>query len=99
MLPKMKSMTHSFVALIGGLVVLAGCAVGPDYKRPALDAPATYRTSPGDTNITANGSSFAELGWWEVFHDPQLTAYLAEALTNSWDIKIAAARVLQAEAA
>jgi multidrug efflux system outer membrane protein len=39
------------------------------------------------------------LGWWESFQDPQLLAYLAEALTNSWDIKIAAARVLQAEAA
>jgi multidrug efflux system outer membrane protein len=39
------------------------------------------------------------LGWWEVFQDQQLTAFLEEAITNSWDIKIAAARVLQAEAA
>ena len=33
-----------------------------------------------------------------MFQDPQLTAYIGEALTNNWDIKIAAARVLQAEA-
>ena len=97
----MKPMTHPpLVALVGlGLLVLAGCAVGPDYKRPALDAPAAYRTSANDTNLTADGTSFAELGWWDVFQDPQLKAYLSEALTNSWDIKIAAARVLQAEAA
>ena len=35
----------------------------------------------------------------EVFQDPQIKAYIAEALTNSWDIKIAAARVMQAEGA
>src|SRR5213075_871593 len=43
-------------------------------------------------------NSFADLGWWETFKDEQLTAYIAEALTNSWDVKISAARVLQAEA-
>ena len=47
----------------------------------------------------AGASSFADLGWWNVFQDPQLTAYIGEALTNNWDIKIAAARVLQAEGA
>ncbi len=78
-------------------MLLAGCAVGPDYQRPGLDVPAQHRAAetallPGGTN------SFGDLGWWEVFGDPQLRAYVAEALTNSWDLKIAAARVLQAEA-
>ena len=81
------------------VAALAGCAVGPDYKRPAVDAPAAYRTAASDTNAPAGTNSFADLGWWQVFQDPQLTAYIAEALTNNWDIKIAAARVLQAEAA
>jgi len=81
------------------VAALAGCAVGPDYKRPAVDAPAAYRTSTADTNAPSGTSSFADLGWWKVFQDPQLTAYLGEALTNNWDIKIAAARVLQAEGA
>ena len=81
------------------VAALAGCAVGPDYKRPAVDAPAAYRTAASDTNAPAGTNSFADLGWWQVFQDPQLTAYLGEALTNNWDIKIAAARVLQAEAA
>jgi multidrug efflux system outer membrane protein len=86
------------VACVLSLVVLAGCAVGPDYKRPAVDEPGTYRRAASDTNVAAGANSFADLGWWEVFKDPQLQAYLAEALTNSYDIKIAAARVLQAEA-
>jgi len=80
-------------------LLMAGCAVGPDYKRPTVDSPAAYRTAASDTKIPSGAYSFADLGWWEMFDDPQLTAYLTEALTNSWDIKIAAARVLQAEAA
>jgi multidrug efflux system outer membrane protein len=77
---------------------LSGCAVGPNYKRPAVDTPATYRTAASDTNASISTNSFAELGWWSVYDDPQLKGYIAEALTNSWDIKIAAARVMQAEA-
>jgi multidrug efflux system outer membrane protein len=88
---------HSIVVLVSAL--LAGCAVGPDYKRPAVESPGEFRRAATDTNAPSGGNSFADLGWWETFKDPQLTAYIAEALTNSWDIKIAAARVLQAEAA
>ena len=78
--------------------VLVGCAVGPDYKRPAIDAPTTFRTAASDPHTASGDKSFADLGWWDTFQDPQLTAFIAEALTNSWDIKIAVARVLQAEA-
>lgn len=85
------------VVMLG--LVLAGCTVGPDYRRPGVEAPGAYRRAGSDTNGAAGGQSFAELGWWEVFQDAQLSAYLAEALTNSWDIKLAAARVMQAEAA
>lgn len=77
---------------------LFGCAVGPDYKRPTVDTPAAYRRAATDTNAPSGPNSFADLGWWDVYEDPQLRAYIAEALTNSYDIKIAAARVLQAEA-
>jgi outer membrane protein, multidrug efflux system len=84
------------LVLIAGL---AGCAVGPDYKRPAVDTPDAYRRAGSDTNSPAGTNTFANLGWWQVFQDPQLSAYVGEALTNNWDIKIAAARVLQAEAA
>ena len=81
------------------LAALAGCAVGPDYKRPTVDTPPDFRTSASGTNAPAGAGAFADLGWWEAFQDPRLTACISEALTNNWDIKIAAARVLQAEAA
>jgi multidrug efflux system outer membrane protein len=81
------------------LAGMAGCMVGPKYWRPPLDTPSAFHRSATDTNVSVGARSLADLGWWESFNDPQLTAYLAEALTNSYDIKIAAARVLQAEAA
>ena len=86
---------HPSVPFSLALLLVAGCAVGPDYKRPAVNAPATFRTAASDTNPPPSETSFGDLGWWNTFNDPQLTAYLSEALTNSWDVKIAAARVLQ----
>jgi outer membrane protein, multidrug efflux system len=79
------------------MAVLAGCSVGPDYQRPALDTPSAFRAdATGAVSVT---QSLGDLDWWQVMNDPQLQSYIAEALTNSWDIQIAAARVLQAEAA
>jgi multidrug efflux system outer membrane protein len=95
--PKYPKAFASFLFLL--VVLLAGCAVGPNYKRPVVDTPGAFRTAASDTNAQSGVSSFGDLGWWDAYNDPQLTAYIAEALTNSWDIKIAVARVLQAEAA
>jgi multidrug efflux system outer membrane protein len=80
------------------LTIMWGCAVGPDYKRPTVDSPGEFRRAASDTNAPSGKDSFADIGWWESFNDPQLTEYVSEALTNSWDVKIAASRVLQAEA-
>lgn len=85
--------------LLALLVGLPGCAVGPNYQRPTVDTPATFRPAASSTNELSSTNSLANFGWWEVMKDPQLRSYIGEALTNSWDIKIAAARVLQAEAA
>src|SRR5213592_4470291 len=95
----MKILPTFLCASLGLALLLAGCAVGPDYKRPGVDSPEAFRRAASDTNALSEAGSLGDLGWWETFQDPQLLAYLAEALTNSWDIKIAAARVLQAEAA
>lgn len=78
--------------------LLAGCAVGPDYERPALDTPDGFRRAESDPSSGGGTNSFADLVPVQVFGDPVLHAYIAEALTNNWDIKIAAARVLQAQA-
>jgi len=63
-----------------------------------VDTPANYRRAASDANSPSGTNSFADLAWWQTFKDPQLDAFLHEAMTNSWDIKIAAARVLQAAA-
>ncbi len=80
------------------LLGLAGCTVGPDYMRPDVDAPAQFRAPDPSEESLRGTNSIADLDWWDVYEDPQLKRMIAEALTNSWDIKVAAARVLQAEA-
>lgn len=92
-------MNRTRTSLAVALVVLAGCAVGPDYKRPATDVPDTFRRAESDTSATTNAVSIGDMGWWQAYTDRQLSAYIGQVLTNNWDIKIAAARVLQAEAA
>ena len=70
--------------------LLAGCAVGPDYKRPDLAVPGAYRTEIQEAADTANTE------WWRQFDDPVLDALIDEALANNRNIKIAAAKVEQA---
>ena len=70
------------------LLMLTGCKVGPNYKRPVITPPNTYYT---DTSPQAN--SIADLGWWELFKDPVLQSLIQEALKNNYNVKIAAARV------
>jgi outer membrane protein, multidrug efflux system len=71
----------------------AGCAVGPNYKRPPVNAPQTFR---GETDVSTN--SFASLPWWQVFHDDNLQSLIRLALTNNYDLRIAVTRVEQARA-
>jgi outer membrane protein, multidrug efflux system len=75
------------------LVLLSGCAVGPNYKRPAIDSPAAFRSENQTTN-----SPYADLAWWQVYRDDTLQALIQEALTNNYDLRIAMARVEQAQA-
>jgi len=86
------------LGLLGLLACAGGCAVGPDYERPAVDVPPAFRAAPPPFVPAEGVASFADLGWWEVYGDPQLRAYVSDALTNNWDLQIATARVLQAEA-
>jgi multidrug efflux system outer membrane protein len=77
---------------------VCGCAVGPDYQRPELDSPSTFRPAATDSRNLLTPQSLADIGWNELIEDEQLRGFIAEALTNSYDVKTAAARVLQAEA-
>jgi multidrug efflux system outer membrane protein len=73
---------------------LAGCAVGPNYKRPAINAPAEFRGAANQ--VTTN--SVADLPWWGVFKDPMLRDLVRTALTNNYDLQITLARMDQAHA-
>jgi multidrug efflux system outer membrane protein len=77
-------------------LLLAGCMVGPDYKRPAIDAPGAYR---GDSQPSiAQAESLGNEKWWDVFQDPVLQQLIRTALEQNYDVRIAASRVLQAQA-
>ncbi len=85
-------MRASFQALLV-LVLLAGCAVGPNYKRPPINSPATFRDGATVTNSAPDVSA-----WWEVYQDETLQALVREAFTNNYDLRIAAARVEESRA-
>jgi len=78
------------IAALAGALGLAGCTVGPDYQRPAVDAPAAFAGMPADA------AAMADAEWWRQFGDPLLDRLIAEALAGNKDLRIAAARVEQA---
>ena len=79
-------------ALILFLVLAAaGCAVGPDYKRPSVVTPQTFRFEAKEAAETANTQ------WWKQFNDPVLDRLIAEALANNKSVKIAASNVALAQ--
>jgi multidrug efflux system outer membrane protein len=86
---------HWIVAI--ALLMLTGCAVGPNYKRPPVTVPGTYRGLAADSEPQAT-SSLGDEKWWTVYQDEQLQALIREALAQNYDMRIAAARVLQAQA-
>jgi multidrug efflux system outer membrane protein len=86
-------------ALLGILAVLvleAGCMMGPKYKRPTVDVPQEYR-APAPQEA-AQASSLGNEQWWQVYQDPVLTQLIHTAIAQNYDVRIAAARVLEAQA-
>ena len=82
------------LTIVASAGLLAGCAVGPDYKRPTTTPPEMFR---GQTD-PAEAASLADLPWWEAFRDPTLQDLLQTALANNYDLRVAVARVEQARA-
>jgi multidrug efflux system outer membrane protein len=98
------------------MTALLGCAVGPNYKRPSVNVPVTYRGAEADSAEATNkdkqsepakpkqagdapsAQSLGDEKWWEVFQDPKLQGLIRTALKNNYDVRIAATRVLQAQA-
>jgi len=76
-------------------LLLAACAVGPDYERPALTKPEGWRSGSA-LPASEKPEELANLAWWNQLEDPVLDALVAEALANNRDLKIAAARIDEA---
>jgi multidrug efflux system outer membrane protein len=75
---------------------LAGCKVGPNYHRPDVQTPSTYRALAPDAQ--AQAASYADLPWWEVFHDPKLQELIRTALKQNYDLQLATERINAARA-
>jgi len=87
-------------ALIGLLIAMAaaGCTVGPNYKRPIVSVPDTYRGAAALESTATEAVSIGDQAWWEVFQDEQLRDLIRTALRANLDLRIAATRILQAQA-
>jgi multidrug efflux system outer membrane protein len=91
--------TRKRISLVGFLVVLSsGCAVGPNYRKPAVPVPPTYRGIAPDQAGKSEVTSFGDQKWWDAFQDETLRDLIQTALQQNYDVQIAAARILQARA-
>jgi len=68
-------------------VALAGCAVGPDYRKPTVDVPQSFRFEDEEARDLSNAA------WWEQFDDPVLNELIQIALQENKDVKVAAVRI------
>jgi multidrug efflux system outer membrane protein len=87
----MKFKIKCGLCLVAALTMLGGCAVGPNYRRPAVNTPENFRFTENQTT-----NSLGDLPWWKVFKDPILQGLIGTAITNNYDLKQAVARVEQA---
>ena len=86
------------VALLSVLILCSGCAVGPNYKRPAVSVPGTYRGLSPEEAAKTQSASIGDQKWWDIFQDEQLRSLIRTALQQNYDVRIAASRVLAARA-
>jgi multidrug efflux system outer membrane protein len=82
---------------VAATALLGGCAVGPDYHRPPLDVPPQYRNLAPAASDATGDASLGDGGWWDVYSDSDLQTLLATALKNNFDVKIAVARIDEAQ--
>jgi outer membrane protein, multidrug efflux system len=86
------------IALISAALLLAGCAMGPNYKRPTVAVPTAYRGALPDSTPQTEAASLGDQKWWDIFQDEQLRTLIRTALQQNYDVRIAASRILEAKA-
>lgn len=80
-------------------VLLSGCAVGPDYLRPANWLPAAFKEAPSAVAQAKDENPTVDSRWWALFNDTTLNQLVDQALQGNADLRSAVARVEQADAA
>ncbi len=79
-------------------LALTGCNVGPRYTRPVVPAPPAFRAADNTTASSPAGTSIGDQQWAQVFREPELQSLIRTALTNNFDVRIAAERILEQQA-
>ncbi|RLK50361.1 multidrug efflux system outer membrane protein [Alkalispirillum mobile] len=82
------------ITTVATALVLAGCAVGPDYQAPEMDLPQAWPES----SLLADEEREAWINWWEQFDDPTLNQLVERAVADNLDIRLQAARLEEARA-
>ena len=88
-------MTAKLLPMVAIAISVVGCTVGPNYRRPVVSTPTTFR---GDRSPAPDAASLADLKWFEVFNDTRLQELMRTALDRNHDVREAAARVEAARA-
>jgi len=78
------------------LLFLAGCTIGPDYRRPAIEIPDTFRGATLNALGPGESASLGDEQWWDVFQDKTLQGLITTALQQNYDVRIAADEILEA---
>ena len=94
---KMENMNFKLFTLAVAVSLLSGCqSIWPDYQRPKVEIPAQY----SEASALQDGKSDSQISttWWTLYQDPILNDLITKALQNNTDIKLAVARIEEADA-
>src|SRR5437868_8658349 len=81
-----------------GLMVLAGCALGPRYSRPSAEVPPSFKETPADWKQAQPADQALRGKWWERFQDAQLNPLEEQINVSNHTLKAAQAQFMQARA-
>ncbi len=90
-------MNQRLIIVVVIVSLIAGCTVGPRYRKPAVKTPGVFRGT-SDASASPDPTSLADLKWFEIFKDSQLQELIREALVDNYDLRDAVARVTAARA-
>ena len=91
------------IVLLTIVLLTTSCTVGPRYRRPTVVVPGSYRGEAPEQGAQSQNTApqlvpLGEEKWWNIFQDEQLRALIRTALKQNYDLRIAASRILEAQA-